>query len=447
MRRLALVAVLLLSAPFTARGQDQGLRAKISQLFIFGDGADPLFLAGSGDPNNAASLRAHGSHFIPSANAQNGSLIGFIIDAIGGSIANVPIGATSGSETFSFVNGVPVRTSTSAGPIFAERAQTMGRGRTIVGLGRSSFNFQSLRGVPMDNIQLAFTHENVDFDGCDAANGGLDCSLMGVPERENDVINLALNLDLSVDVTTLYATYGLFDRMDVGIVLPLVNTRLRGESNAQISPFGGTTATHYFAGTPSNPVLQASRIVDGSSFGVGDVSLRTKVLLREGTGASLAVLADIRFPTGDDADLLGSGHIAARGLAVLSARVGDLSPHANVGYLYRGGDTENDAVLATAGFDDQITHGITMAADIVSALQVGHSKLTLPQPVLIQSPFRRTISPTTIPDARDDIVSGSFGFKFAAAKAMTIVTNALVPLNSGGLRSNLIMTGAIEYSF
>jgi hypothetical protein len=429
------------------RAQDQGLRSKVSQLFIFGSGSDPLFLSGSGDPNNAASLRAHGAHFIPSANAQNGSLIGFLIDAIGGSVANVPIGTTSGSETFEFVNGVPTRTSTSAGPIFAERAQTLGRGRSLVGFGRSSFNFQSLRGVPMDNVQLTFTHENVNFDGCAAANGGQDCALMGVPERENDIINLSLNLDMSVDVTTLYATYGLFDRMDVAVVLPLVSTHLRGRSDAQIVPFGGTTATHYFAGTPAAPVLQASRDVDGSSFGIGDIALRTKILVREGSGASLALLADARFPTGDDADLLGAGHFAARGVAVLSGTIGGISPHANVGYLYRAGDQQNDAVLATGGFDNEIAHGITLAVDLVSELQVGHSNLTLPPPVEIQSPFHRTITPTTIPDIRDDIVSGSFGFKFTTSKSVTFVTNALVPLNTGGLRSNLILTGAIEYIF
>src|SRR6478735_2677206 len=172
--RRVLALALLCGAPMSMNAQDSGLRAKVSQLFIFGDGSDPLFLAGSGDPNNAASLRAHGAHFIPSANAQNGSLIGFLIDAIGTSVANVPIGATSGSETFMFENGVPVRTSTSAGPIFGERAQTMGKGRTLIGLGRSSFNFRSLRGVPMNDVQLAFTHENVNFDGCAAANGGQD---------------------------------------------------------------------------------------------------------------------------------------------------------------------------------------------------------------------------------------------------------------------------------
>src|SRR5437660_1012290 len=56
--------------PSVARAQH--LRDRISDLFIFGPGQQPLFLAGSGDPNNPAALQAHGLHFIPSSNAENG---------------------------------------------------------------------------------------------------------------------------------------------------------------------------------------------------------------------------------------------------------------------------------------------------------------------------------------------------------------------------------------
>src|SRR6266576_4699705 len=127
MRRLILFGCfvgLTISSPAGA----QHLRDRISDLFIFGPGQQPLFLAGSGDPNNPASLQAHGLHFIPSSNAENGSLIAFVTDALGSSVANIPIGSTSGGVTFRFEGGAPVATSTSAGPIFAERAQTLGRG-------------------------------------------------------------------------------------------------------------------------------------------------------------------------------------------------------------------------------------------------------------------------------------------------------------------------------
>jgi hypothetical protein len=446
MRRAFLAVALLLAAPVTARSQQQGLRDKISQLFIFGPGEDPLFLAGSAGVNNPASIRAHGNHFIPSAAGQNGAIIGFLIDAISVNVSNLPIGSTSGGETFRFEGGVPVRTSTSAGPIFAERAQTMGRGRALVGIGRNTLHFSSLRGVPLSNIELFFTHQNVDFEGCSQQQGA-DCKLMGVPNLENDIMHFQLNLDMSVDVTSLYATYGVFDNLDVGVVLPFVNARLHGHSEAQIIPFGGPTAAHFFSGTPTDPVLSASRAVDGSASGLGDLAVRAKLLLRETPGASLAILGQARFATGAESDLLGSGAFSARGIAILSARIENFSPHANVGYVYRAGETQNSAVLATGGFDQLIASGVTIAADLVSEFQVGRSKLTLPGPVKYDVPFKRTVLPTSIPDTRDDIVNGSFGFKFQAPRGFIIVANALVPLNRDGLRSNLILTGAVEYSF
>src|SRR5687768_2869759 len=160
MRKLSVaplvVALVSLAAPVLTSADAQGLRGKISDLFIFGPGQDPLFLAGSGDPNNPIGLRAHGEHFVPSSAAENFAVITFITDALGRNVANMPIGSTSGSETFRFVGGVPVKTSTSSGPIFAERPQTLGRGRVLTGINRSGFRFATLRGVDMRNINLTF---------------------------------------------------------------------------------------------------------------------------------------------------------------------------------------------------------------------------------------------------------------------------------------------------
>jgi hypothetical protein len=444
MRRLFCLALTLVS--MSASAGAQGLRGKISDLFIFGSGDDPLFLAGSADPSNPASIQAHGSHFIPSAVSQNGSLISFLTSAISLNVSNAPIGSTSGGESFRFQAGVPVKTSTSGGPIFGERGQTLGKGRTVIGAGQTTSHLSSLRGVSLSNIELFFTHENVDFAGCDSIYGA-SCKLMGVPSLENDVMQFNLNLDLNVQVTSFYATYGLTDRIDVGLVVPLVSTTLHGESNANIFPFGGTTAAHFFAGTPANPVLSATRTVDGSAIGLGDVSARTKVSIHQTDKTAVALLADVRFATGDQENLLGAGQISARGLAIVSGRFGDFSLHANGGYAYRGGGLQNDAILGTLGFDDLMAPRVTIAADLISELQVGHSKLTLPGPVHYDVPFKRTINPTSIPDIADDIVNGSIGFKFAPGNGFSIITNALVPLNRGGLRANVTYTLGAELAF
>lgn len=448
-RPVRLVSSLLLAAAILSAPQPlsaQGLRDKITDLFIFGPGEDPLFLAGPGDPNNPLGLQAHGKHFIPSSAQGNLAVIEFITDALSSNVSNMPIGSTSGAETFRFVGGVPVRTSTSAGPIFAERPQTLGKGRILAGANRSGFRFSTLRGVDMRDINLTFTHQNVDFPGCSAAFGG-DCSKYGVPVFENDRIDFKLSVDLDVRVTSMYATYGLTDRFDVGVVIPVVQAQLRGTSFAQIQPFGGTTSNHYFSGTPENPVLTASRSSDGSATGLGDVALRLKANFAQSQKNSAAVLVDMRFPTGSEKDLLGSGAFSARGLVVLASSFGDFSPHANVGYLMREGNTQNDAVLGTVGFDQRMSESVTLAADLVSELQVGDSKLILPRPVTYDLPFRRTINPTDIPDVRDDIVNGSFGFKLVPRRNTTIVLNTLFPLNRGGLRADLIYTAGLEYNF
>jgi hypothetical protein len=444
MARMLVAIALLLSTVGPLHGQH--LRDKLSQLFIFGGADEPLFLGGTADPNNPEAIRLHGSHFVPAAVASNATVISFLTNSIGSNVANLPVSAASGGSTFSFQGGVPVRTSTSAGPIFAERAQTLGRGRVLAGVTHTGVHFKTFRGVDLANLRFTFTHANTNFPGCDSITGG-DCSLLGVPTLENETIDLNLALDVDLTVTSFLLTYGITDRIDLGVVVPLVNTSLNGTSNAQINPFGPPPAVHFFGGTPQNPVLTASRFVEGSSTGIGDVVARVKVNLSRGERVAVALLADTRFPTGSDEDLLGSGAFAERGLAIVSARFGNFSPHANVGYIHRGGDFESDAVLGTLGFDHLLAPWATLAADVISEFQVGDSPLQLPGPVEIQAPYHRTIIPSTIPDRRDDLVNGSLGVKLAAAAGLTVIANGMWPLNRGGLRPNVIWSAGLEYNF
>src|SRR3989442_1643610 len=228
---------------------------------------------------------------------------------------------------------------------------------------------------------MTFTHVNVTGPLCDSIQG-TSCDPYGVPAHENDVIALRLALDIDMTVSSFFLSFGLLDRVDIGVVLPIVATSLTGTSDAQIIPFGGTTAQHFFGGTPTNPQLSTSRFVQGSASGIGDIAARVKISVTQSERTTFALLGDIRFPTGSEDDLLGSGHLAARGLGILSARFGAFSPHANVGYLFRSGDLQNSAVLATVGFDHLMAPWATMAVDLVSELQVGESKLQLPGPAV-----------------------------------------------------------------
>ncbi|HEX6314299.1 MAG TPA: hypothetical protein VFZ73_05545 [Gemmatimonadaceae bacterium] len=411
----------------TTTGASGGLRDLLRELFSFGECGRPLCL-----DNSVNATNGHGDHFIPDIAANNGRIISFLTDAIAASAANLPLAATTSGVTFRFVGGLPVRTSTSLGPIFGERAQTLGRGRFVVGANMSGVNFTSLRGVPLNQIVLNFSHDDVDPPG------------MGQPLRENDILQVRLDLSVNLLVTTFFTTYGLTDKVDVGLAVPLVHTGLTGRSTGQFFPFGVPTS-HFFAGDSANPVLTANAATFGFSTGVGDIALRTKWRIYEDDQTGLAFMADARLPTGSEANLTGAGHLALRGLLLGSARFGDFSPHVNLGYAARGG--RNDALLVTSGFDQPLSDWATIALDLISEWQIGASSLNLPDDVTIEFPVTRHITPTNIPNIKDHRVNGSFGMKFRTPGGPIIVANALMPLRRGGIESRFTWTLGIDGNF
>ena len=88
----------------------------------------------------------------------------------------------------------------------------------------------------------------------------------------------------------------------------------------------------------------------------------------------------------------------------------------------------------------------TIAVDVITQWQVGTSPLVLPGTVTFTVPNLWHVEPTNIPDRRDDLIDGSLGFKFLV-DALTLVTNVLVPLNSGGMRANWAGTIGLERTF
>lgn len=423
---LAFAALAISAAPATA--QSGNLRDRISDLFTFGSCGEPLCLDGSVNSNNG-----HGNHFIPAADVGNFAVISFITDAIATNASNFPLSSSSSGVTFKFVGGVPVKSSASSGPIFGERAQTLGKGRFLMGANLSGIRFKTLRGAPIDNLTLNFTHEDIGNPG------------LGDPDFENDVIQLRMSMYVDLLVSSFFVTYGLLDRVDIGVAVPLVHTSFQGRSTAEIIPFG-TPAFHFFGGTSADPILRASTSTFGSATGIGDIAARLKINLANSETFGMALLGDARFATGNEKQLLGAGNASFRAIGAISSRFGTFSPHLNAGYLWRGGDLANNAVLANVGFDQALSDWATIAAEVLSEWEVGTSKLVLPGPVIYTIPFDRTVNPTEIPNKRDNRMNASIGFKFRAG-APTIVTNALIPLLRGGLQPNVTWTTGVEFNF
>lgn len=418
-----------------------GLRGMLRELFLFTlEGTDPSEV----DPEG---IQIRGGGFRPSVVGTNRLLVDFIESAIAGNLTNIPFTSTNASFSVSFEDGVPQVQRGAPGPIVAERAQTLGKGRILVAANYNAARFTSIRGNSLDNLQFNFAHVNLEGEECDAATGD-DCTPYGFPTFENDIMQVDLGLDVKVSTLSFVFAYGALGWLDVTVALPIAFADLEGYSRAQIIPFEGPPATNYFGGTADDPeLISATQYVNGRASGVGDVALRVKARIADSGSKRIAGLLEARFPTGSADDLLGSGQFVARALGIASTAFGDFSPHINAGFLYRGGDLLSHAVLATAGFDHQLAPWATMALDITSQFQVGGSSVELPDPVVLTSPYTREVQLTTLDDQRDDIVDAAFGFKFPMSSGLVFVVNTTWPLNRGGVRPNWTLASALEYSF
>lgn len=420
----ALLTLVTLAGPLA--GQD--LRTRLgTDLFTFGNCGLPLCLAGS--------LVGHGMHFIPADLGSGNNLLNFIANSIGASVSNTPLTSTSSGATFQFVGGLPVKTSTSAGPIFGERAQTLGQGRFFVGWSVSQQHFERLRGIRVDQLQFNFTHQDVPPPG------------LGNPSFENDVVQVNVSLNVNLLVSTWVLSYGIVDGVDLSVGVPVVRTSIEGSSVANIIPLGGFPTPHFFAGTAANPVLTAYAFTSGAATGIGDVAARLKVNIAQTRQIGVALLADARFPTGDAKNLLGAGAFSGRGLGVVSATWGNTTPHLDFGYAFRDGDFQNNSIVANLGFDQLIAPFATMAVDVLSDWQLGDSKLLIPPPVQYVAPYPHQQVVSNIPNQRDNLMSATLGWKFTTHRGIQLVTDALVPLRNSGLQPSVVWTGGIEYNF
>jgi hypothetical protein len=397
-----------------------------SDLFTFGQCGEPLCLDLESD--------VHGQHFNPSIVQGENNLLAFVTGSVGASLGSLPFAAASGGVTFRFEDGVPVPTSISPGPIFAERAQTLGQGRAVVGMNVNSISLNSIRGVRLDELRFSFTHQNVGDP------------VMGDPIWENDVIEVDLNLSVDLVVAAVFASYGLTDALDLSIQVPMVRSSLAGTSSARIVHWQ-EGSPHQFLSPAGVPVSTAEARASGTAVGLGDIALRMKTALVATETGGLSLLGDLRLPTGSARDFHGTGSTSFRVVGAASRQIGDFTPHVNLGLVARGGWNERNSVLAIVGFDQMLSESITLGVELVGDFQVEDSSLALPAPVRISVPVVRTVEVTNLPDRSDDLLDIGFGLKFALPGDARVVTSALIPFLEGGARPSFMWTLGLERSF
>jgi hypothetical protein len=367
--------------------------------------------------------------------------------------------ASGFTYTFDRSAGVYSRTAQSFGPILAERAETLGKGKFYAGVAYQYFSFNSIDGIDLGDIPAVFKHE------LHTGAGGSD------PAYENDFITTQNSIDLFVNQITAVASYGLTNRIDLSVAVPVLNVNLGIRSDATIHRTAPPNPTfgqaHYF--DPNDPDGSVNKTFSdsGHASGIGDVTVRVKGTVLHGERAALGFATDVRFPTGDELNFLGAGAYGVQPFVIGSVKLGKATPHVNLGYQFNG-----DSILAgdiltgtkarlprvfyyTVGTDVGVSNWLTLAFDLLGQRAFGATTVSIGQPyvsaveeiptagVNIQSSYRQ------IELKRGDfnVISGSAGFKMRIFRRLLMTQNVLFQLNNDGLRAKVVPVVGLSYTF
>jgi hypothetical protein len=214
----------------------------------------------------------------------------------------------------------------------------------------------------------------------------------------------------------------------VGILVPIASVDMNVKSKAKIitSPENSFPGVHSFVGALHGSNDAAS----DDATGLGDIVLRAKYSLLKSDIVDISGAVLTKLETADEKDFLGTGTTTIRPFLVFSRTFSDvfapyinfLTPHLNLGYEFNVEDNNLSSVEYAAGFDAG-TEKFTVAGDILGS----------------HEPDGDSIG--------DHIVAASVGVKWNVFQRLLLFANLQFPLNHQGLRSDLIPTLGVEYSF
>ena len=363
--------------------------------------------------------------------------------ALVGQLVSVPLPSPASGFTYQFDPslGVFQRTTQSFGPILAERADTIGARRVSVGFAFQRFTFDTVEGLDLRQVPAVFTHDNA--------------FLLGGRE---DVVATTNAIEASVAQATTFVTVGITDRFDVSVAVPVVSNSLKVVSEATIHRLGTTDPlTHFFRQSDGEVGVRRIFTAVGRATGLGDLMVRMKHSVQKGASSGVAVGLDVRIPTGDEMNLLGSGTAGLQPFGIWSGTFQRVSPHVNASYKWNGSSVlaGNPARGESADFPDQVGYAagadvsvnprVTLAFDLLGVYVINAERLR-------RETFRALDGRSVFPNivfTRDSMnsLSGACGLKVSLLDRLLVDVNLLFKLDEHGLRDKVTPLIGIEYAF
>jgi hypothetical protein len=424
------VAVALFGAANVA-AQDVGLSQVLVDLI-----QSDIRLAPPTAPN-----QSHEAHFLPGTEQR---IAPFLFNqAIVTELSSFSIGSSSGGFSYAYdaALGTFTRSTTSFGPSLAERPNTVGRRRLTIGANYQFSSYNSFEGEDLGEgaIKFYLRHEESGTQ----------------PFFEGDIIEAALRLELSKHSFVMFGSYGVTDRLELGLAVPVVSVDMDATVDASILRLATAAipGIHRFPNGGTTEVYTAG----GSASGIGDILIRAKYQVKRAPNGGLAIGVDLRAPTGDEHNLLGTGAAQAKVLLIGSATRGTLSPHFNVGVTLSG-DSDSPFVSAhdelnyVGGVEYAPSSRVTIAADFIGRTLRDAGRLGLQDKTFAYMTNTGQTGSATYPEfalnpGNLHLSYGAVGAKVNPTRNLVLSFNALIPLTKAGMRANITPVVGFDYTF
>ena len=382
---LTLMSAALLCVATPVRAQDDHQLAGLLLDLLSESGRNST----TPNPTNPNATIAHAMHFIPGLSLQLTPRE--LNKAIGLGLTTFPLPSSAGGFAYTTdpATGEIRLATTTFGPVYAERAFTIGKRRFDFGLAFQPTSFDSFETAELSdgNMQFILEHNNC----CPGTNNAPTLPTSAAPDPfnpafERDLLRSQISLDIDAKTTVFFANYGVTERFDVGAAIPIVSVQMAGSVTSTIVRTATSTRPdiHTFNGQDAFTVAETR-----SATGLGDVLLRAKYNFVRSGGNALAAAIDLRLPTGDEDDLLGTGATQTKFQLIASGEYGLFAPHASFGYTFSNGEVSD------------------LTADVANTID-------------LDVPDRFDVPPPTFNPSVPDEVNYTFGFSAAAHPRLTL---------------------------
>ena len=310
--------------------------------------------------------------------------------AVAQAVQQVPVASVAPAFSYRYNPALSIfeRSTGVPGPLFSERALTLGKGQLNFSVGYSYVDFSDLNGDDLDNITGPGLFNSPDFSRPLGTLPGLNgTTLTAYPFS---AAQLRSSLNVNAHIVAMSLRYGITENWDVGFTVPIVDSFLRVknevipsvDANPQDALFivtrdqQGNTIFFDANGMPvtgiqPNPRLgtgqqalqqvrfqQSSRNPStvaraaGSATSIGNITLRTKYRLWQTETGGAALGLNLLLPRSENAqrDFLGTTETHLSTFVYLSEVLWDrVEPHLNMGVDINAEDVNRSSFLYAVG--------------------------------------------------------------------------------------------------